>query len=166
MIQASEFCLEGKIFFSVGALNHPTGLHHCGDLALTLKYSIALWNYLIQWKNHEPWLSACVSQELGFGLMPVHFFTSSEIGNFISSREIRKKIKSLSSSLLPIFALLPAVITVYSLSKWKYIFTSTAYCCVCWYRLPEGISGNRAPISIQKHPPSSHQPCPSLALFS
>lgn len=55
-------------------------------------------------------------QKLGFGLMPVHFFTNSEIDKFISSQEIKKK-KSLLSSLLPIFARLPAVITVYSLSK-------------------------------------------------
>lgn len=142
MIEASEFCLEGQILCSLAALSHPTGLYHCEDLALTWKYSNALSNDLIQWKHNELWLSACVTQELGFGLMPVHFFTSSDIGNLISSWEIKKKKPTLFSSLLPIFALLPAVITVYSLSKCKYIFTSTAYCCVCWYRLPEGISGN------------------------
>lgn len=90
MIQASEFCLQGQIFCSLAALSHPTGLYHCEDLALSCKYSSALWNDLIQVKNNEPWLSACVMQELGFGLMPVHFFTSSEVGKFISSQEIKK----------------------------------------------------------------------------
>lgn len=67
---------------------------------------------------------------------------------FLHEKLKKKPQNSLFSSLLPIFALLPAVIAIYSLSKWKYIFTSTAYCCVCWYRLPEGISGNWAPISL------------------
>jgi len=72
--------------------------------------------------------------------MSVHFFTSSEIVKFLSSKEILKK--SLLSSLLPIFSLLPAVITVYSFNKKKYIFPRTTYCCVFWYGLPEGMSVN------------------------
>lgn len=111
------------------------------------------------------WLSACDIRELFYGLMPVHFFTSSEIHKFISSWEIKNK-NYLLSSLLLISALLPAVITVYSLSKQKYIFTSTSYCCVCWYRLPEGMSVNWAPSYIHIHIPFSCQPFPSPALFS
>lgn len=69
-------------------------------------------------------------QDLLYGLMPVHFFTSSETDKSISSWEIEKK-KSLLSTLLPIFALLPAVISVYSLSKQKlYIYKYSSLLCL------------------------------------
>lgn len=115
MVEASEFCLEGQIFCSLAALSHPTGLYHCEDLALTWKYSNALSNDLIQWKHNEPWLSACVTQELGFGLMPVHFFTSSDIGNLISSWEIKKKNQLSSLPFYPslLFSQLSSLFTVW-----------------------------------------------------
>lgn len=157
MIKASEFCLEGQTFCSLAALSHPTGLYHREDLPLTWKYSSALWNDLIQWKNNKPWLSACVMQKLGFGLTPVHFFTNSEIDKFISSQEIKKKDLSCPPSYLSLLvSQLSSLFTVW--------VSENIYLQVQLTAVFAGIDCPRAYLRIELPSPPRNTPPPLISL--